>query len=447
MKKIVSSVLGILLLFIIYIGYTTYPELDIVNGFSSKNIASGVFLAHRTQQLTEDRDNDLPSMGMATNEVDMRTKSVSSSVYGLKERMAVYTEGLGAILLPESVSKRALIEVPKRNRVPENLPYPYGNLLQNDTVFQNVDYDKLLIAVTNGFDVPGEDLKKTRSALVIYKGQIIAEKYKEGFDENSIMLGWSMTKSVTSTILGVLVKEGKVSLNQDNLFEEWEKDERKNITLQNLLNMNSGLEWEEDYAGISDATKMLFIEEDMSKSQRIKPLSGKPNESWNYSSGTSNLLCGFLRNQFDTEQAYLDFWYQALIDKIGMHSMLIETDYAGNFVGSSYGWANTRDWAKLGLLYLNEGNWNGEQIIDTSWVNFSKQATNTSNGRYGGHFWLNAGGIYPDVPKDLYSCNGFLGQYVFIIPSKNLVVVRTGLAEGGGFDVNTFLKGIVAAVE
>jgi CubicO group peptidase (beta-lactamase class C family) len=191
---------------------------------------------------------------------------------------------------------------------------------------------------------------------------------------------------------------------------------------------------------------MLFLDKDMTKIQLTKPLVGKPNESWNYSSGTTNLLSGFIRNQFKAHQDYLDFWYAELIDKIGMSSMIVETDFSGNYIGSSYGWATARDWAKFGLLYLHNGNWNGTQILNESWINYTKTPTNTSNGEYGAQFWLNAGGVYPNVPKDLYSCNGYQGQYVFIIPSKELVIVRFGLAENPIFNVNQFLSEILYSV-
>jgi CubicO group peptidase (beta-lactamase class C family) len=283
--------------------------------------------------------------------------------------------------------------------------------------------------------------------VVLYKDQPIAEKYASGFSRETKLLGWSMTKSITSAVLGVLEKQGKISLSQNNLFQEWEKDDRSKITLNNLLQMNSGLEWVEDYSNISDVTKMLFLEPDMTKVQLNKPLIGKPNESWNYSSGTTNLLSGFIRNQFKTHQEYLDFWYAELIDKIGMNSMVIETDLDGNYVGSSYSWATTRDWAKFGLLYLHNGNWNGEQLLNESWVTYAATPTNGSNGEYGAHFWLNAGGKYPNVSKDLFSCNGYQGQHVFIIPSKDLVVVRFGLVENPDFDVDTFLKEVLDAIQ
>jgi len=128
--------------------------------------------------------------------------------------------------------------------------------------------------------------------------------------------------------------------------------------------------------------------------------------------------------------------------------MVIEADMSGNYVGSSYGWATTRDWAKFGLLYLHQGNWNGEQLFEESWAEYVKTPTNGSNQEYGGHFWLNAGGKYPDAPADLYSANGYQGQRVFIIPSKDLVIVRMGLTnDDNAVDFNQFLKEIISSLQ
>ena len=299
----------------------------------------------------------------------------------------------------------------------------------------------------NAFDKKGQKNKRTRSVIVIYKDKIIAEKYDTGFDKNSKILGWSMTKSITATLFGILEKQKNFNIYQPAPIAEWANDERKKITTNDLLHMNSGLEWEEDYGAISDVTKMLFQAEDMTRAQLEKPLAFQPNTHWNYSSGTTNLLSGILRKQFKTHQEYLDFWYAALIDKIGMHSMLVETDMAGNYVGSSYGWATTRDWAKFGLLYLHQGNWNGEQLFKPSWAKYVATPTNTSNGRYGGQFWLNASGRFPDAPKDLYFASGFQGQMVAIFPSHDLVIVRMGLKEDPEFDFNGLLGGIVRSIK
>jgi len=447
MKKILKYSLLIIVLVAIYVVYTNYPRLNIISGYSAKNMSSSVFLAERTLEITDKQDNNFSPINIAEDKVNVEEKSATASVYGFMKRKAIYKEGLGSILVLDDFEEDTQFLVPNRTKSTSNLPYPYGDAVQKDTVFGTVNYNELQTAVSNAFDVNDEYIKKTRAVVVIYKDQIIAEKYADGFDKNSKILGWSMTKSITSAVVGILEKQGRVDVGQTNLFPEWENDERSKITLNNLLQMNSGLEWNEDYNNMSDVTKMLFLAKDMTNSQKEKPLIGEPNNSWNYSSGTSNLVSGYIRNQFKTHQEYLDFWYAELIDKIGMSSMLIETDLSGNYIGSSYGWATPRDWAKFGLLYLHKGNWNGEQLINESWVNYTATPTNGSNGEYGAHFWLNAGGVYPNAPKDIFSCNGYQGQRVFIIPSKDMVIVRMGLTENSSFNFDLFINSILKSIK
>lgn len=447
MKKFIKYFGLLILLVVFYIGATTYPKLDILSGFAAKSVASGHFIDRRPLEVIQQGDNDIDLVRLASIEINKESKFATASVYGLKKRKAIYREGLGATLVTNDFDETKPYLVPKRTKVETNLPFPYGNLEPKDTVFANVDYDHLKKAVDNAFDKPGFKNKRTRALLVIYKDQIIAEKYENEFTKNTKFLGWSMTKSITATYFGILQQQGKIDINKPAPLKEWANDTRSKITLHNLIQMNSGLEWEEDYGKISDVTKMLFLEEDMANVQLEKPAAFKPNTHWNYSSGTTNLLSGILRRQFQNHQDYLDFWYSSLIDKIGMHSMLIEPDMAGNFVGSSYGWATARDWAKFGLLYLHEGNWNGEQIFDKSWAKYVATPTPTSNGEYGGHFWLNAGGKYTDVPKDMYFCGGFQGQKVIIIPSKDLVIVRFGLTEDEDFDFNGMMSGIISSIK
>lgn len=447
MKKKLK-IAGILLaIMIVYLGFTNYPKLDLISGFSAKSIASGYFIGHRSQQMIESGDNDIKLITLASNTINEKENYASTTVYGLKERKAIYREGLGVTLIDDSFDFSKPYLAPKRVKINSNLPYPYGNSEPADTTFTTIDYSRLNKAIENAFDKKGEKNKRTRSLLIIYKDKIVGEKYDSGFDKNSRILGWSMTKSLTATYFGILQKQGKIDIYKPAPIAEWKNDKHSKITINDLLHMNSGLEWEEKYDKICDATLMLFQAEDMAKVQREKPLVGKPNESWNYSSGTTNLLSGILRSQFKTQQEYLDFWYSSLIDKIGMDSMLVETDMTGNYVGSSYAWATTRDWGKFGLLYLHKGNWNGEQLFDENWAKYVATPTQTSNGRYGGHFWLNAGGKYPDAPKDLYYASGFQGQKIFIIPSKDLVIVRFGLTDDEAFDFNKMLKGILDSIK
>ncbi|MES2573376.1 MAG: serine hydrolase [Bacteroidota bacterium] len=447
MKKIFRFLGLALLLFLVYFGYITYPKLDLISGFSAKSMASGHFIDHRSQEMIEQGDNDIPKINWATNKIDENGKFATSTVYGLKERKAIYREGIGVTLINDDFDVTKPYEIPKRTNLINNLPFPYGNNEPKDSIFSNIDYDKLEKAIANVFDKKGVKKNRTRAVLVIYKDKIIAEKYDTGFNKDSKILGWSMTKSVTATLFGILQKQGKIDINKPAPVTEWANDERAKITLANLLNMNSGLEWEEDYTKICDATLMLFASEDMSQTQLVKPALFKPNTHWNYSSGTTNLLSGILRKQFKTHQEYLDFWYSALIDKIGMNSMLIETDMAGNYSGSSYGWATTRDWAKFGSLYLNKGNWNGEQLFDEKWMQFVTKPTPTSNGRYGGQFWLNAGGKYPSAPGNMFYCSGYQGQKIFILPSQDIVIVRMGLTDDNQFNFDAFLKEVLGSLK
>ncbi|MBO0340968.1 MAG: serine hydrolase domain-containing protein [Allomuricauda sp.] len=437
----------VLLLLIIVIGaaiYFNYPKLNIISGYAAKNMASGVFVAQRSAASMNQYDNSAPLIEIASTEVNESEESASSTVYGLMERTAVYRDGLGAVLINDDYDPEKLTIRPQRTQLADTIPYPYGQAAPIDSVLPEVNMDQINKAIAMAFAEP--ETQKTRTLLILYKGHLIAEKYINGFDKDTPILGWSMTKSVLATCYGILEHQGKLEMDWPAPIPEWKDDERKNITLNHLLRMQSGLAWDEDYTGISDVTRMLFLDSDMTQAQRNKKAIAEPTEVWNYSSGTTNLLSGILRQQFRSHQEYLDFPYSALIDKIGMYSMVLEADIAGNYVGSSYAWASTRDWARFGQLHLDRGNWNGEQLFDSTWVDYISEPTANSDGTYGAHFWLNAEGKYPDVPKDMFSCNGFEGQHVFMIPSKDLVVVRTGLAEEPYFDINGVLSNIVKAV-
>lgn len=440
--KLSRKILILLLLLVIAFIWMNYPKLNIITGFAAKSTCSCKYEANRSFKSIQNNDNNFSPINLAKVQIDTINKKVSATFFGLKRRTAIYKKGIGCVLIPKELEDNYNSDYkPNRNIVKKQLPYPYGILPQKDTIFKEIDYNQLNTVVQSVFT----DSLQTRSVLVIYKNKIVAEQYAKGFNKNSKLLGWSMAKSISSTIIGILNKKNSLSIKTSNLFKEWQNDKRATITLNNLLQMNSGLAWNEDYTTISDVTKMLFLAKDMGQVQLQKPLEGKPNESWNYASGTTNLLSKYIRTQFKSHQDYLDFWYTELIDKIAMHSMVLETDVEGNYIASSYAWATTRDWAKFGLLYLNSGIWNGEEVISKQWVNYTTTPTNTSNRRYGAQFWLNKNGFYPNVPKDMFSCNGYQGQFIFIIPSKNLVVVRFGLVEEPVFSVNNFLKGILKA--
>ena len=441
--RLFKRILLLLLTIIIVAAVYNYPKLNIIAGYAAKNAASNNYIAKRSLADIKATDNDMPLINLS--EVKVEDNRIDASVFGLMERETVCREGLGCVLINEDYDLNTKMPVPERLMAVDTLPFPYGNNGRKDSIFENVSYDKLNKAIDNAF--ANNEIVKSRTVMVIYKDHIIAEKYLEGFTSETPILGWSMTKSILATLYGILEYQGKLRVADPAPIKAWKNDERKQITLNNLLRMESGLAWEEDYAAISDVTKMLFLEADMTASQAKKEAIAAPMEIWNYSSGTTNLLSGILRKQFATHEQYLNFPYSALIDKMGMHSMLIEADMEGNYVGSSYGWASTADWAKFGLLYLHKGNWNGKQIFAPEWVDYVTTPTENSDAVYGAHFWLNAGGKYPDAPRDIFSANGFQGQRVFIVPSKDLIVVRTGLENESVFDSNALLRDVIAAVK
>lgn len=424
--------------------YLNYPKLDIITGYSSKSNCSCTYIAGRPEAFTDSTDNNFSPVNLATDGTDREAKTASANLFGLKRRVARYFPGLGCILMPPGKTDLSFTQRPRRSASRSTAPYPYGSGSQKDTIFPEIDYTAINHAVAEAFTEP--DQKQTRAVLVVYKDQIIAEKYAPGFDANSLHLGWSMTKSITATLYGILEGEDMIDINQPAPVASWQNDDRKNITYNNLLQMNSGLAWEEDYSRISDVTKMLFTAPDMRKIAEEKELIHQPGSHFYYSSGTTNLLSGLLKQELGSIQEYLNFPYQMLIDRIGMHSMVLETDASGTYVGSSYSWATARDWAKFGLLYLHKGDWNGDQIFPESWADYVSTPATDSDGTYGAQFWLNDSGTLPDVPRDTYYADGYQGQRVYIIPSKDLVIVRLGLTNGDFFDFNAFASGITTAI-
>ena len=420
-----------------------YPKLPIGTGYAVKKMCSCHFIAGRTQESIQKEDLANFPLDLTSTTIDEVAKTATTSIFGMATKTAIYKENLGCILLKGEDDYHVKLDLPevRKNSV---AAWPLGEKVSTQKV-KGVDYQALDKAINSVFDPSlTMDSLKTRAVVIVYKDTLIGEKYAKGFDEDTEILGWSMNKSITSTLVGILVKDGKMNIAEEHLYDEW-TDERSKITLNDLLQMQSGLAFEENYTQISDVTKMLFLNEDIVAEVVKNPLDTAIGKKWLYSSGTTNLLAGLVRKEFDTQEAYLRFPYERLFHKIGMHSMVFETDESGNYIGSSYGYATPRDWAKFGLLYLNEGNWYGEQIVDTSWTDFVRQPAEYSGGIYGGHFWHNHNhAAYKDAPTDLYSCNGFQGQYVFIIPSKDLVIVRMGLNED--IDLNGFLRDVIAAI-
>ncbi len=446
MKKRILLLLPLLILGagIIYIG-TLAP---IITGYAAKNLASGIFVAGRTQESLEDEDLNFSFIRFNKNKVDFDEKEVTSRFLFWKSK-AIYIEGFGCTLVrdytEEEIRNRPyqIVSPPESN--PDTIPWPSGDLVA-DTIPPGIDLERLNKEIDTALSntLP---MKGTFAVAVAYKNQLVAERYREGFSYENLFLSWSMAKSITNALVGIMVQQGRIDINHETGIPEWQSDERKEITMTHLLNMTSGLEWNEDYGSNSDVNKMLFKKGDMAAFALAKQMESKPDKTWEYSSGTTNLVCETLRNTINSDSDYYAFPRKELFNRIGMRSAVFEVDPSGTFVGSSYLYANMRDYLRFGLLYLNKGIWNGEQILPDYWTDFTAVPASDSEGAYGAFFWLNRDNTYPGVPADMYCCRGHDGQFIYIIPSKELVVVRTGFSKSGEFDSKSFLKGIVEAIE
>jgi hypothetical protein len=256
-----------------------------------------------------------------------------------------------------------------------------------------------------------------------------------------------MGKSFTNALVGIMVKKGLLNINEPVDIPEWKNDKRSSITIDNLMHMNSGLKWNEDYGNLSNVTVMLYEASDMAKFTYGKPLAYRSDSLWYYSSGSTNIVSYLIRKKLNNDAEYYAFPRRELFNPTGMRSVIFETDASGTFVGSSYLYASMRDYVRFGLLYLNKGNWFGNQILPVGWVDKTLQPANGSNGKYGSFFWLNLSNSYPGVPRDMYFCDGHDGQFIYIIPSLQLVVVRTGFSKKGDFNFQNFLKEIVSTLD
>jgi CubicO group peptidase (beta-lactamase class C family) len=287
------------------------------------------------------------------------------------------------------------------------------------------------IARAFGDDLSSADAEAlgTRAVVIVKDGELVAERYADGFDADTPQLGWSMSKSVASLMTGVLVEQGVVSLDDDRLRPEW-TDQRADITIEQLLRMTAGLEWDETYDLGTPITRMLYLEPDMGAYVASLPLAHEPGTEQLYSSGSTNVLCSVLAERTGLGA---DLPRKTLLGPLGLSSATFEPDAAGTPVCSSYLWATPRDWAAIGQFALQNGQWNGERLLPENWMRQSLTVTDartTDDPGFGMGWRTNTmpdGSLrWPGLPPDTFYAAGHDGQKVIIVPSEQLVVVRMG---------------------
>lgn len=363
---------------------------------------------------------------------------------------AAYREGLGCVGMGaeqdfSDVGELPILELDPPAGNAAEIAWPDGDLTGEITVPAGIDRAALQAASDWAFERDSE-FQETISLLIVHRGSIIHERYAPGFDMTTRTRTWSTAKSLGATLIGMLVDEGRMALDEP-LALDWipelrspETDPRREITLRHVLNMTSGLN-PHDNRGLADATGSgLGYWAGFSSAELAldRGVVREPGTYWDYENSDTLLGIMKMRQVLGDDAAYLAFPRRALLDRIGMRSTLPGTDRFGDYILSSQVYTNARDLARLGLLHLNGGMWNGERLLSEEWIEFVQTpapATAERGNEYGGQWWLVPDDRKGEVPADAYTTAGNRGQFTLVVPSHDLVIVRRGLDWGRqGFD-------------
>lgn len=434
--------------------YFAPPALiQVAAGYSAKMVCSNVFVADRDSHEVLKVDVQAPGhpiLGLISISVDRDARTAFAELMGVfGGGLAVARDGVGCASVPDGdVEAAALPAIAGAAGEAGQGLWPEG-----DAVEQSQDP-----AIAAILDDPAMTGPGMRAVVVVKNGRIVGERYGEGFSATTPLLGWSMTKTVTAAIVGTLVGQGKIGLDDAGLFEAWKADGRNAIKVRDLLSMSSGLEFNEDYGDVTDVTRMLYLEPDMAGFASSKPLANDVGKAFSYSSGTTVMLSRIWQNAAGDPAQALALPRKALFDPVGMRSAVLETDARGTFVGSSYLYATGRDWARFGQLLLQDGVWNGQKILPDGYAAFMREPSEAAPTEYTkGQMWLNgpsAGtpdGEDPDagfdLPAEAVWALGHDGQSMAVIPSQQLVVVRLGLTPSKlGYKSQALVQALVKAL-
>ena len=400
-------------------------------GYKAKVMCSEVFVAARAgDDVLAMEFNDIDdALALIDVRVDDRSKTVrANGPLGFGRASAIYRDGVGCTLV--NGGRVSPLEPIPSIDAHNTEPFPkLGDPLPS----YSIDHGAIDKALTDAF---ADDTADHRAFLLMVDGKLVAERYDEGFNAQTPFLSWSMAKSVMSTLIGAAVQDELLDVSSPVEPSEWNDARRKKITWHHLLQMQSGLAFEETYVSPrSDVSRMLFEARDATAIPLSQPAEYPPGEHWSYSSGTTNLLSRFLKETLEAADIdYHNYLFERLLHPLGASSMVAEPDPAGIYLMSSFIYGTGRDWLRFGQLYLDDGVWRGERILAPGWRDYVAQAAEHSDGQYGAQFWLNLDGaderarFFPGLPEDVYFMAGRDGQYVVMVPDKNIVLIRFGLA-------------------
>ncbi|MEO7206621.1 MAG: serine hydrolase [Steroidobacteraceae bacterium] len=461
--KVLRRICGVLVLLIVSLALLLWLEppalLRVGANYSAKIVCSNVFLAGRDPDEVLRVDVQAPGISilkLMRVSVDRVGGVVRAGFFGvIGDGVAQYRLNKGCTVMPDGkldASAPAELNAMSRAGPPpaafSSAPWPDGAAVQTRAAIDALLKDPVLAG-------PG-----ARAVVVVDHGRIVGEYYAKGFEPATPLLGWSMTKTVMAGVIGLAIKDGKLSLAQAGFWPG--NDGREKIRLKDLLAMSSGLRWNEAYGAVSDVTSMLYLQPDMAAFARSQPLAHPPGEEWLYSSGTAVILSHIAEDALvhgtPRAQDLSTFIRARLFLPLGITSAAIEPDEHGTLVGSSYMYATARDWARYGLFLMQDGVWQGEELLPPGYVTMMATPVEASRGQYGmGQTWLWGSeaatpGVNPDaafgIPPDTFWMSGHDGQSVCIIKSRQLVVVRLGLTpDADGYTSQRLVQAVLEATQ
>lgn len=420
-------------------------------GFTAHQLCSGLWVVGRDYQrsIEEVLAQDVRPfphfhwMEDYTYAVDETDRSVTVRAPGVDPRTARYNGDQGCAILAAGAEQVYFepLEVTPNLPDPDLQDWPTGDRNARGG-FPEVNRPALESVLEWAFDDEALDPpQNTRGLVIVYRGKIVGERYEPGWGPHTPQLSWSMGKSIASALTGVMIQGGYYSLDDRAPIEEWQgkHDPRRNIRIRDLLRMSSGLDF--DYFGLSGPSSYVAANEHI----RIyfdalnaylhsinQPLRFEPGTVWRYRNSDPLSLMLIVRRALEEHgENFMSFPQRHLFDRIGIRSMVLETDPWGNFLITGRDFGSTRDWARFALLHLQEGVWEGERILPQGWTDFVSTPTPSDPSQsYGGLFWLNRGKRLDRVPRDAYWASGHMGQTAMIIPSREMVIVRHGPSGG-----------------
>ncbi|MHB1056664.1 MAG: serine hydrolase domain-containing protein [Rhodanobacter sp.] len=451
LKTILVTLLVFLLAAALWVGTIGKDLFHTATGSVSRSLCAAAFVSRVDPQQTF-REEQLPLMrgiGWAIHsEVDRVRREVRTSVFGDFTARAVYRDGLGCLLVH---GDGAVPEAAGFTPAPIARAWPANAIESGDPAIRH--------ALDQAFAEPDPAHPRlTKAVVVLHDGRLIAERYAPGYGPDTPIYAHSLTKSVVNALIGILVRQGKLRLDQPAPIAAWRSPDEPHraITIDQLLRMDSGLPFDETNGASSPMTRMLFLEPDMAGYAAKMPLAHPPGTVWGYSNLSYLLLGRVIRDATGGDAVGAGrFARHELFAPLGMRDAVIETDATGTPVGASNVYASARDFARFGQLYLDDGVVDGRRILPEGWVAYSHSQTLETG--YGAGFWTNLvseGSVpvwdapwgMPKLPKDMYYGRGALGQYLVIVPSEHLVVVRMGISIDYGTGTEDMIAAIIAAL-